>query len=82
MKHTSIIVRADWDEEASVWVATSSDVDGLALEAETVDVLYDRIAAALIDLLELNGDDRFDLSRDIPFHVVASKTGRVPALQH
>ncbi|MDX3927659.1 MAG: DUF1902 domain-containing protein [Shinella sp.] len=35
MKHVSIIVRAAWDEEASVWVATSSDIDGLAVEAET-----------------------------------------------
>lgn len=82
MKHTAIIVRADWDEEAGVWVATSTDVAGLALEAETVDILYDKVGAALADLLELNGDDAFDLSRDIPFHIVASKTGRVPALQH
>jgi hypothetical protein len=33
MKHKSIIVRADWDDEANVWVAMSADIDGLATEA-------------------------------------------------
>ena len=32
-------VRALWDEEARVWVATSDDVPGLATEADTVDAL-------------------------------------------
>jgi predicted RNase H-like HicB family nuclease len=28
-------IRAEWDEEARVWVATSDDVPGLATEGET-----------------------------------------------
>jgi hypothetical protein len=28
---------ADWDAEAGVWTATSDDVPGLAIEAETLD---------------------------------------------
>lgn len=80
--HSIIVVRADWDEEAGVWVATSSDVEGLAVEAETVDKLYDKVSGALLDLIELNNDNAFDREHDIPFHMVAAKTGRVPALQH
>lgn len=76
-----IVVRADWDDEAGVWIASSSDIDGLAVEAPTVDLLYDKVSGALLDLLELNGDG-FDREHDIPFHMVAAKTGRVPALQH
>jgi predicted RNase H-like HicB family nuclease len=32
-------VRAEWDPEASVWVATSDDVLGLCAEAPTVEEL-------------------------------------------
>lgn len=53
-KHT-IIVRADWDEEAGVWVATTSDIEGLAVEAETLEKLSDKVCAAIVDLVELNG---------------------------
>lgn len=81
MKRSIIVVRADWDEEAGVWVATSADIDGLAVEAETVEALYEKVSGALADLLELGGGD-FDREHDVPFHVVAAKTGRVPALQH
>ncbi len=32
-------IRAEWDEEARVWVATSDDVPGLATEADTLEGL-------------------------------------------
>jgi predicted RNase H-like HicB family nuclease len=32
-------VRADWDPEAGVWVATSESVPGLATEAATIEAL-------------------------------------------
>ena len=32
-------IRAEWDEEASVWVATSDDVPGLVSEADTIEQL-------------------------------------------
>ncbi|MBP2447093.1 hypothetical protein JOH51_004532 [Rhizobium leguminosarum] len=35
MKHASIVVRADWDEKAGVWVASSNDIEGLAIEADS-----------------------------------------------
>ncbi|WP_276118889.1 DUF1902 domain-containing protein [Pararhizobium qamdonense] len=69
MKHVSIIVRAIWDEEASVWVATSTDIDGLAVEADTMELLEPKILAAISDLLELN-DISSDLS-EIPVHIMS-----------
>ena len=46
-----ISVRADWDGDAKVWVATSDDV-GLATEAETFDSLTAKIPTMIGDLLE------------------------------
>lgn len=43
-----------WDEEASVWVATSPDVTGLVLESESLDSLMNRVKDAVPELLELN----------------------------
>ncbi|WEZ84111.1 DUF1902 domain-containing protein [Rhizobium sp. 32-5/1] len=76
MKHASIIVRAAWDEEARVWVASSSDIDGLAVEADTMETLEPKILAAISDLLELN-EISSDL-REIPVHVLSEHLSRVP----
>ena len=48
-------VRADWDEEAQVWVATSEDIPGLATEASTIEALMTRLEVMVPELLELNG---------------------------
>ena len=76
MQHSSIIVRAFWDEEAGVWVATSSDVDGLAIEAATIEALEPKVLAALSDLIELNGIDS-DL-KEIPVHIMTEQLLRIP----
>jgi hypothetical protein len=31
----SITIKAQWDGEANVWIATSDDVHGLVVEADT-----------------------------------------------
>ncbi len=43
-----------WDNEASVWVATSQDVPGLVLESGSFDALIERVRYAIPELLELN----------------------------
>jgi len=43
-----------WDSEAYVWVATSDDVQGLALEHGSLDALMERVKYAVPELLELN----------------------------
>jgi hypothetical protein len=75
MQKHSIIVRADWDDEAGVWVATTSDIDGLAVEAETLETLADKACAAIIDLVEMNGFEGDPT--DIPVHLMADKLIRV-----
>jgi hypothetical protein len=42
------------DDEANVYVATSSDVQGLVIEAETLDELEREVLWAVPELLELN----------------------------
>jgi predicted RNase H-like HicB family nuclease len=55
MRALTYHVQADWDPEASVWVATSDDVPGLATEAETIEALTQRLRAMIPELLEANG---------------------------
>lgn len=40
-----IVVRAEWDDEAKVWVATSDDVPGLATEADSDEALLKKLLA-------------------------------------
>jgi predicted RNase H-like HicB family nuclease len=46
-----------WDHEAYVWLASSEDVPGLALEAGSLDVLIERVQYAVPDLLDLKNTD-------------------------
>ena len=43
-----------WDDEASVWVATSNDVHGLVMESDSFDTLTKRVKDAIPELLALN----------------------------
>ena len=45
-----------WDDEASVWIATSKDVPGLILESGSFDALIERVRYAVPELLELNSN--------------------------
>lgn len=47
-------IRAEWDDEAQVWVATSDDVPGLVTEAPTIEALVERLRAIIPELMELN----------------------------
>lgn len=51
---SSYEVRADWDAQAKVWVASSEDVPGLNTEAETFEALVEKVLAIVPELLELN----------------------------
>jgi len=75
MRRKSIIVRADWDDDAKVWVASSADIDGLATEADTLEALSAKVLVMVAELLELNGDDSG--LPEIPVHIVAQQSARV-----
>lgn len=51
------IITFTWDEEASVWVATSNDIPGLVLESGSFDALLERTRFAVPELLSLNASD-------------------------
>ncbi|HYA05158.1 MAG TPA: DUF1902 domain-containing protein [Xanthobacteraceae bacterium] len=52
----SIIVDARWDAEASVWIATSNDLAGLVVEADTWPAMIEEVKLVLPDLFELSGE--------------------------
>jgi hypothetical protein len=52
----SIKINARWDDEASVWIATSPDAAGLVVEAETWPAMIEEIRLVLPDLLALSGE--------------------------
>lgn len=54
-------VRAEWDPEARVWVATSDDVPGLVTEAASIGLLVEKLEVMVPELLELNDGDDLDL---------------------
>jgi predicted RNase H-like HicB family nuclease len=50
-----IVVHADWDSEAGVWVATTQDLKGLVTEAESIEALRAKLPGMIIDLLDETG---------------------------
>ena len=59
-------IRAQWDSEAGVWVAESEDVPGLVAEADSPNVLVQKLRTLIPELLELNG---VPSDRTARFHV-------------
>lgn len=66
-----IRIEAEWDNEASVWVATSDDIP-LVAEAPTLEVLEARLPGLLQDLIDGSGPEV-----EIPVEVVAHRESRV-----
>ena len=69
--HTKpLFVRAEWDDEARVWVATSDDVPGLATEESTIELLVEKLRRLIPELLEAN-DSLVD--QEIPFELLSRR---------
>jgi hypothetical protein len=49
------LIQTSWDDDAHVWLATSFNILGLAIEANTIEELRQEIEYILPDLIELNG---------------------------
>jgi predicted RNase H-like HicB family nuclease len=77
MAHHLIIVRADWDDEARVWVASSDDLPGLNTEAATLENLRDKVLVMASELIELGNLPSSDLP-EIPIHILAESSARIP----
>ena len=63
-------VRAEWDEDARVWVATSDDVPGLATEEATMEALIQKLKVIIPELLEANG---VEVDQEVPFEVMTRR---------
>jgi predicted RNase H-like HicB family nuclease len=72
-----IIVHADWDPEASVWVATTLDLKGLVTEADTMEALRAKLPGMILDLLE-----EYEIS-DLPasIEIIARASDRLIAAE-
>ena len=70
MTFKPMFVRAEWDEEASVWVATSDDVPGLASEEATTEGLIEKLKVIIPELLEANG---VRIDQEVPFEVMTRR---------
>jgi predicted RNase H-like HicB family nuclease len=47
-----IVIHADWDPEAAVWVATTNDLRGLVTEADSLEALRAKLPGIILDLLD------------------------------
>lgn len=75
MKRNAIVVRATWDDGAGVWVAKTDDLEGLAIEAETLDELTKDVLAMIPKLIERDGS-KSELA-EVPVHIVTVHKNRV-----
>ncbi|MCL1940649.1 MAG: DUF1902 domain-containing protein [Synergistaceae bacterium] len=56
------IIKLSWDAEAAVWIATSDDIQGLVLEAGSLDALIERVRFAAPEMLALNENIHQEMS--------------------
>jgi predicted RNase H-like HicB family nuclease len=68
-------VKAEWDGEARVWVASSDDVPGLATGADTLEELIEKLKVVIPELLEENGLLATDAD-NVSFAVLAERVER------
>lgn len=66
----SLFIRAEWDDEAEVWVATSDDVPGLVAEADTAEALLTKLRGLIPELLEANG---YPNDGEVPFELFSRR---------
>ncbi len=68
MQDINIFVKALWDDDAGVWVATSEQVPGLVAEASKAEELEKMLVVMIPELLKLNGLIEEENCKDgIPF---------------
>jgi len=65
-----LFIRAEWDDEAQVWVASSDDVPGLATEEKTLEGLIQKLKIMIPELLEANGTE---MKQEIPFELISRR---------
>ncbi len=72
-------ILATWDAEASVWVATSEDVPGLATEADTQEELLAKLRIIVPELLHENNILGNDGNDHVPIELLVQSRERLCA---
>ena len=72
-----IVIHADWDPEALVWVATTRDIRGLVTESDTLEGLRAKLPGMIIDLLEESGVS----DRPASIEIIARASDRLTAAE-
>lgn len=65
------IIRCAWDDEASVWYVSESDISGLATEASSLEALRQKLPGMIQDLLDV------DASTEIEVDLIACAQDRI-----
>jgi predicted RNase H-like HicB family nuclease len=61
-------IYAEWNNESTVWVATSDDLKGLSIEASTIDEMIENLKILIPELMGLN---QKELSgNNLPFDLI------------
>jgi predicted RNase H-like HicB family nuclease len=79
MKGKPLFVRAEWDEEVKVWVATSDDVPGLTTEAVTMEALIEKLKVMIPELLTANN---LFFQDEVPFEILTRRFELADRTQH
>jgi len=80
MQKKPLFIRAEWDNEALVWVATSDDIPGLVTEADTVENLVEKLRVMIPELLEANG--LAPMEPEVPFEVFTRRFELAQSVNH
>ncbi|NEP81598.1 MAG: DUF1902 domain-containing protein [Okeania sp. SIO3C4] len=70
-------VESFWDAEAKVWVATSTDVPGLATEADTIEALSQKLREIIPELMVLNNIISSDYVGNIEFKLTSHRQEQI-----
>ncbi|NJR65680.1 MAG: DUF1902 domain-containing protein [Leptolyngbyaceae cyanobacterium CRU_2_3] len=73
-------VDAFWDPDSAVWVATSEDVPGLATEADTIEILSQKLRNIIPELLRLNHVIAVDYTGAIVFQLTSHRQASLVTL--
>lgn len=73
MRPRIITVIAQWDPDAAVWVASSQDVPGLVTEADTLELLEEKLKVMIPELFEANHVALPPDLRELPLAIIAHR---------
>jgi hypothetical protein len=64
-------IRAEWDNDASIWSATSDDIPGLATEADSIEALFNKLSSMIPEFMVFN---KLTDQPEIVYEVLARKS--------